>query len=317
MPLAPHPLPGGAVEARALEALLRDLGPRLRRGETPGDPPVRCSTGIPEVDQILGGGFLRGRLGEIAGPASSGRTSLALALLATATRAGECAAVVDACDAFDPPSAEAAGVDLSHLLWVRAPKLEAALRSVERLLEARGFALVILDLASPAWPKSRRMRTAGDPRPQADELPRSTQQGSHAPIDLLPRSVLPRLTRAAASTATALVLLGTRRLAGTFSVLAVELDPLQPRFSGTPALLEGLEGRVLLVRNRSGPSHRHASWHLARIPHHPATAATESTASSRPSPSGALDVLTSTPSGSSAPRAANLQHSRRPRDAAW
>jgi hypothetical protein len=189
------------------------------------------------VDRALGGGFPRGGLGEIAGPAGSGRTSLALALLATATRAGECAAVVDGCDAFDPPSAEAAGVALERILWVRTPRAgpdatRGALRSVERLLEARGFALVLLDLAE-------------------------VRDGA------VPDSAWPRLVRAAAASRTSLVVLGARRLAGTFAAQSVELDPARARFSGTPALLEGLDGRLQLVRNRLGPAHRVAAFRLA------------------------------------------------------
>ena len=91
-------------------------------------------------------------------------TSLALALLARTTAAGEVVALVDGVDAFDPPSAAAAGVDLSHVLWVRTSEVPYALRSTEHLLAARGFALVLLDLASgretrvppSAWSRLRR-----------------------------------------------------------------------------------------------------------------------------------------------------------------
>ena len=147
-----------------IAALLRDLGPQLQLG--PGrlaaEPPGRFATGIPDIDALLGGGFPRGHLSEIAGPPSSGRTSVALALLARATRAGEIAAVVDDADAFDPASAAAAGVRLECVLWVRAPRPREALRSTERLLEARGFDLVLLDLGSaPAGAGfSRLARTA-------------------------------------------------------------------------------------------------------------------------------------------------------------
>jgi recombination protein RecA len=119
-----------------------------------GDPP----TGIPDLDRLLEGGFPHGRLSEIAGPLSSGRTSLALCLLARATRAGEMVAVVDAADAFDPASAQAAGARLDRVLWARAPGWREALRSAERLLEAHGFALVLLDLPSEGSCERRRQR---------------------------------------------------------------------------------------------------------------------------------------------------------------
>jgi hypothetical protein len=226
--------PARAAPAR-VDALLRDLGACLRRASAPEEPLARSPSGLPEVDRALGGGFPRGGLGEIAGPAGSGRTSLAVALLASATRAGECAAIVDGCDAFDPPSAEAAGVVLQRLLWVRTPRggpeaARAMLRSAERLLEARGFALVLLDLAEARV--------------------------------VVPGSAWPRLVRAAAASRTSLVVLGAQRLAGAFAAQSVELDPARARFSGTPALLESLEGRLLLVRNRLGPAQRVAAFRL-------------------------------------------------------
>jgi recA bacterial DNA recombination protein len=80
--------------------------------------PEMVSSGIPAIDALTGG-LPRGCLTEICGPASSGRTSLLLAALASATSRGEFCAVVDASDALDPHSAVAAGIELERLLWVR------------------------------------------------------------------------------------------------------------------------------------------------------------------------------------------------------
>ena len=224
--------------ARRLDALLRDLGPRLRRGGRPAEPLPRFPTGISDLDRLLDGGFPRGRLSEITGPLSSGRTSLALCLLARATRAGEVVAVIDAADAFDPASAEAAGALLDRVLWARAPGWREALRSAERLLEARGFALVLLDLP-PA-----------DPR--ASAVP----------------AVWLRLVRAAAGTGTALIVLSAQRMAGSSAELAVELRATRAHFTGTPALLQGLEIEAALVRHSSAPIQRSTRVHL----HHSAAA---------------------------------------------
>lgn len=224
-PLTPQPL---TPQPGRVEALLQDLGPLLRRADAPDEAPLRCATGLPAVDRLLGGGFPRGRLSEIAGPASCGRTSLALALLARTSAAGESVAVVDAADAFDPPSAAAAGAELGRVLWVRAPGLREALASAERILGARGFALVLLDLTRPGAPAA-------------------------------PPAAWPRLRRAAAATQTALVVLGRERSAGSCADLALALGPAQPRFRGTPALLEGLEARVLLERSRTSLGERAAS----------------------------------------------------------
>ncbi len=221
---------GTARTPEAVAKLLRDLGPQLRRGGLPAASHPHLPTGIPAIDHLLGGGVPGGRLSEIAGPLSSGRTSLALALLARTTRAGAIAAVVDAADAFDPASAEATGADLERVLWVRAPRLREALRSAEHLLAARGFALVLLDLAMPN-------------------------------LHIAPATG-PRLARLAAGTGTPLVALSLERSLGTAAEVAIELTPTRANFSGTPTLLEGLEVEVALVRHRTAPAQRTASLHL-------------------------------------------------------
>jgi RecA/RadA recombinase len=231
--------------------LLRDFGPQLRRGHaqaaaeqttvsaakqatvSAGEPSIHLATGIADIDRLLGGGFPRGQLSEIAGPPSSGRTSLALALLAQSTRAGEVAAVVDGADAFDPDSAHGAGTLLDRVLWVRgqatqsaarAPRCLEVLRSAERILEAHGFALVLLDLTIP------NLRVAP--------------------------ATGPRLARVAASTGAALIIMTRARAMGSAAKVAIELTPVRAHFTGTPALLEGLEIQATLVRHRSAPSPR-------------------------------------------------------------
>jgi len=106
----------------AVEALLRDR--KLDRTLTSilpdrlGEDAV-APLDLDALDRALSGGVPRGQLSEVVGPSSSGRTSVAWAALAAATRRGESVALVDTFDRFDPPSAHACGIDLSHLLWVR------------------------------------------------------------------------------------------------------------------------------------------------------------------------------------------------------
>jgi hypothetical protein len=227
------PLRGAAAAARGerLGALLRDLAADVRRGGAPELPAGRLATGLPEIDQLLGGGFPRGRLAEIAGPLSSGRTSLALALLAEITRRGALASVIDAADAFDPIAADAAGVDLARVLWVRPTGVTSALRCAEHVLATGGFELVLVDL---------------------------TAAGASRQALRVPAAAWPRLRKRAACTEAGLVLLTRERLAGTFADLALELAAARARFAAHPCWLEALESQARLVRNRAGPDERAA-----------------------------------------------------------
>lgn len=142
----------------ALEDLLKTRrltaeGPPLRGEDRRG---TALATGVPGLDELLSGGLPRGQISEIHGPASSGRTGLALAVAARATRAGALAAWVDPHDRLDPRSAADAGIDLGRLLWLRgapgAPggtttrPLLAAISAVGTLLGSGLFELVVVDL---------------------------------------------------------------------------------------------------------------------------------------------------------------------------
>ncbi len=102
-----------------LQTLLRQqgFGSSLSAGAPKPCPPA--GTGFAGLDDLLGGGIPRGQITELAGPASSGCTSLVLSILAESTMRGEVAAYIDATDCFDPPSGEKAGIVLERLLWVR------------------------------------------------------------------------------------------------------------------------------------------------------------------------------------------------------
>lgn len=104
------------------------------------------SAGIPEIDS-LAGGLPRGGLTEIYGPPCSGRTSLLISAMAERTAQDEVCALVDARDAFDPHSAQAAGVELNRLLWVRCRNIDQAFRATDLLIQGGGFGLIALDLS--------------------------------------------------------------------------------------------------------------------------------------------------------------------------
>jgi hypothetical protein len=101
-------------------------------------------TTLSAVDQLLGGGLPRGKMVELTGRRGAGRFSIVLSALAAATSMGEAAVLVDLGDHLDPQIAEAIGVDLRRLLWVRPKTLKQAVTSVE-MLTAAGFQLVALD----------------------------------------------------------------------------------------------------------------------------------------------------------------------------
>jgi recombination protein RecA len=115
------------------------------------------STGILEVDTLTGG-VPRGAITEIFGPASSGRTSFLLSMLAFATTHDEICALVDTNDVFAPTVATTAGIDLDRLLWIRCgAKLEHAFKATDLLLHAGGFGLIILDIGDVAGKDARRI----------------------------------------------------------------------------------------------------------------------------------------------------------------
>ncbi|PYT78843.1 MAG: hypothetical protein DMG40_18760 [Acidobacteria bacterium] len=109
------PLKQGRIETGLIA---RGLDGFQRRVEVELQP-----SGIAELDAVLGGGFPRGSLVELCGPASSGRTSLAFSLLAQATERQEACAFVDVSDCLDPISLAAAGVELPRLLWIRCGEM--------------------------------------------------------------------------------------------------------------------------------------------------------------------------------------------------
>ena len=116
------------------------------------------STGIPEIDHVTGG-FPRGAITEILGPASSGRTSLLHSALAKSTTHQEVCALVDASDSFDATSAAHAGVDFDQLLWIRCgSKVDHAIKATDLLLQSGGFGFVALDLGDVPSAQSRRVQ---------------------------------------------------------------------------------------------------------------------------------------------------------------
>jgi hypothetical protein len=119
--------------------------------------PEILPTGI-EILDFQVDGVPRGRISEISGPLSSGRTIFLHRLMASAGARGEYCALVDAANAFDPVTARAAGVRLERLVWVRCGgNLEHAFKATDLLVHGGGFGLVALDLCDIAEEHLRRI----------------------------------------------------------------------------------------------------------------------------------------------------------------
>jgi len=121
------------------------------------------STGSIALDVALGvGGFPRGRVIEIFGPEASGKTSLALSVVAQAQKSGGVAAFVDAEHALDPTWAEVIGVNLDELLISQPDTGEQALEIVETLVRSGAIDVVVIDSVAALVPRAEIEGEMGD-----------------------------------------------------------------------------------------------------------------------------------------------------------
>jgi recombination protein RecA len=131
-------------------------GSIMRLGQRNQVAPIEAiSTGAISIDYALGiGGLPRGRVTEIYGPESSGKTTLALQVIAEAQRAGGMAAFVDAEHALDAQYAQKLGVDLENLLVSQPDHGEQALEIVEVLVRSNSVDVVVVDSVAALVPKA-------------------------------------------------------------------------------------------------------------------------------------------------------------------
>jgi recombination protein RecA len=110
------------------------------------------STGFPNLDEALGiGGLAKGRISELLGPATSGKTTLALKFLVQAQANGGAVGYVDHARFFDPDYAHRCGLDLSRLLIVSPYDMEEALAMTEALAESGGLSALVFDAFDALW----------------------------------------------------------------------------------------------------------------------------------------------------------------------
>jgi recombination protein RecA len=120
------------------------------------------STGALTLDLALGGGLPKGRVIEIYGPESSGKTTVALHALAEVQRNGGIAAFVDAEHALDPTYAAALGVDIDNLLVSQPDTGESALEIVDQLVRSAAVDIVIIDSVAALVPRAEIEGDMGD-----------------------------------------------------------------------------------------------------------------------------------------------------------
>ena len=230
-----------------LESLLRTR--QLDRTLTSSLPPVHVDaapSGLITLDAPLGSGFPRGQVSELVGSRSSGRTSVMLQMIASATARGELVGLIDALDMFDVESAVAAGVDLDRVLWIRGHvvinpgmcrdlnqrALEQALRAFTLVLQAGKFGLVIFDVA----------------------------EAPSAALRRLPFTTWLRVQRIVEGSSTVCLLVGSDPMARSTAGLTLRLGTPESkpasRFGGR--LFDGLDVDTQIVRAR----HSHVRVHL-------------------------------------------------------
>jgi recombination protein RecA len=140
----------GQIEKQFGKGSIMRLGQRNSVG-----PIASISTGSISIDYALGiGGLPRGRVTEIFGPESSGKTTLALQVIAEAQKAGGMAAFVDAEHALDAQYAQKLGVDLENLLVSQPDNGEQALEIVEVLIRSNSVDVVVVDSVAALVPKA-------------------------------------------------------------------------------------------------------------------------------------------------------------------
>ena len=151
----------------ALESIEKQFGKGsiMKLGESLHTKIECISTGSLSLDMALGGGFPRGRVVEIYGPESSGKTTLALHAISEVQKSGGTAAFIDAEHALDPSYAKRIGVDVDNLLLSQPDNGEQALEITETLVRSNAVDLVVVDSVAALVPRAEIEGEMGDSLP--------------------------------------------------------------------------------------------------------------------------------------------------------
>jgi recombination protein RecA len=161
---APNPEKLKALSA-TIEMLEKTYGKGtiMKLGDTAVEPLDAIPTGSISLDVALGvGGFPRGRVVEIFGPESSGKTTLAIHAIANVQKNGGIAAIIDAEHAFDKTYAEKLGVDTESLLISQPDNGEQALEIADNLIRSGAIDIIVIDSVAALTPKAEIEGEMGD-----------------------------------------------------------------------------------------------------------------------------------------------------------
>jgi recombination protein RecA len=157
------------TKGKAIDAALANIekkfgkGSIMRLGERPHEEVGSISTNCLSLDAAIGvGGFPRGRVIEVYGPESSGKTTLALQVVASAQKAGGIAAYIDAEHAMDPAYAEKLGVNIDELLISQPDSGEQALDIAETLVRSASVDVIVIDSVAALVPRAEIDGDMGD-----------------------------------------------------------------------------------------------------------------------------------------------------------
>ena len=227
----------------AVETIHGRYGPRIlikgKASRREGLPPsaAHISTGFPNLDRALGsGGLPKGQMCELLGPATSGKTTVALKFLAQAQAGGKQVAYIDQALYFDPDYAHRCGLNLSSLLVGRPHDLGEALSMTEALGRSGELAALVFDVLDFVWT---------DP-----------VAASHL------AATLSRLPARLARSGTILLVLhetstsGSAPLSALAHLAALRLQVVRERWLQHHGDIRGYEARVEILKNRQGPAGR-------------------------------------------------------------